>query len=163
MSSSSKTKLLVTAVIFLLLTNIAMLVFFLCCKGPGKRDAHGGKEAMMRFFLQKDIGFTAEQMQQYDTLSKLHQARVRPSFEEMKNNREQEMKELASNGFSDSAISLTATKSSAKQKEMLEKMFQHFRDIRQLCTAEQRPKFDSLFYKVFNRKDDKRKKPGEQP
>ena len=161
MSSSSKTKILVTAVVFLLLTNIAMLVFFLCCKGPGKKDSHGSREAMMRSFLQKDIGFTPQQLQQYDTLSKLHKENTKQEFDQMRNNKEAEMKELGRNGFSDSAIWLAAGKSSAIQKEMVEKMLLHFKDIRKLCTAEQQPKFDSLFYKIWNRKDDKRKKPGE--
>ena len=162
MRNSSKTKILVTAVIFLLLTNIAMLVFFLCCKGPGKRDSHGGgREAMMRSFLQKDIGFSTLQLQQYDTLSKVHKENTKQEFDQMRNNREAEMKELGRNGFSDSAIWLAAGKSSATQKEMVEKMLLHFKDIRKLCTEEQLPKFDSLFYKIWNRKDDKRKKPGE--
>jgi len=162
MSSSSKTKILVTAVIFLLLTNIAMLVFFLCCKGPGRKDNHGGgREAMMRTFLQKDIGFTAQQMQQYDTLAKNHKENMKSSMDAVRNNREQDLKEISSNGFNDSVISLAATRSSARQKEMLEKMFLYFKDIRNLCSPEQQPKFDSLFYKVLSRKDDKHKKPNE--
>ncbi len=162
MSTSSKTKLLVTAVVFLLLTNIAMLVFFLCCKGPGRKDNHGGgREAMMRTFLQKDIGFTAQQLQQYDTLAKIHKENIKPSFEAMRNNREQELKELSAEGFSDSAIQTVADKSASTQKEMVKNMFGHFRDIRKLCTPEQQPKFDSLFNKIWDRKDDKHKKPGD--
>lgn len=160
MSTSSKSRILVAAVIFLLLTNIAMLLFFLCCKGPGKKDPHGGREAMMKEFLQKDIGFTQQQLQQYDTLSRQHRENAKASFDEMRNNREQELRELGRNGFSDSAIWLAAGKSSTMQKEMVEKMLLHFKDIRKLCTPEQQPKFDSLFYKIWDKKDDKRKRPG---
>ena len=161
MSSSSKTKILVTAVVFLLLTNIAILVFFLCCKGPDRRNDHGGgREAMMRNFLQKDIGFSDQQLQRYDTLAKIHKESTKSSMEEMRNSREQDLKEISSAGFSDSAISFVATRSSARQKDMLGKMFMHFKDIRQLCTPEQQPRFDSLFYKIWNRKDDKHKKTG---
>ena len=161
MSASSKTKALVAAVVFLLLTNIAVLVFFLCCKGPGKKDFHGGREAMMKEFLQKDVGFTPQQIQQYDTLSKQHRESIKASFSEMKNNKEIQFKELGQNGFSDSAITVAANKASEMQKEMEVKMIMHFKDIRKLCTPEQQPKFDSLFYKIWNKKDDKRKKPGE--
>ena len=101
MSSSSKTKILVTAVVFLLLTNIAMLVFFLCCKGPDRKDQRGGREAMMKSFLQKDIGFSTQQLQQYDDLSKAHKDSIKPFFEAMRNNREQELKELSAGAFSD--------------------------------------------------------------
>jgi len=160
MSSSSKTKILVTAVVLLLLTNIAMLVFFLNCKGPGgKRNDRGGREAMMRTFLQKDVGFSDQQLAQYDELSKTHKENIKPSFEAMRNNREQEMKTLSAQGFSDSAVQMAAEKSASMQKEMVKNMFLHFRDIRKLCTPEQQPKFDSLFYKIWNKKDDKHKKP----
>src|ERR1700704_4796324 len=98
MSTSSKTKILVTAVIFLLLTNIAMLVFFLCCKGPGRKDNHGGREAMMRTFLQKDIGFSTQQLQQYDTLAKIHKESIKSSMDEIRNYREQDLKEITSSG-----------------------------------------------------------------
>ena len=159
MSSSSKTKVLVTAVVFLLLTNIAMLVFFLCCKGPGgKRDGRGGRDAMMRTFLQKDIGFNDQQLVQYDELSKTHKENVKPSFDAMRNNREQELKQLSADGFNDSAIQVAADKSASMQKDIVKNMFLHFRDIRKLCTPEQQPRFDSLFYKIWGKKDDKRKK-----
>jgi protein CpxP len=161
MSTSSKTKALVAAVVFLLLTNIAVLVFFLLHKGPGKKDSHGGKEAIMKEFLQKDIGFTPQQMEQYDTLSKQHSENIKTSLDEMRNNKEEQFKELGRNAFSDSAITLAANKASEMQKEMEVKMILHFKDIRKLCTPEQQPKFDSLFYKIWNKKDDKRKNPGE--
>ena len=161
MSTPSKTKALVAAVVFLLLTNIAVLVFFLCCKGPGKKDFHGGREVMMKEFLQKDVGFTPQQIAQYDTLSKQHRENIKASFDEMRNNKQEQFKELGRNGFSDSAVTVAANKASAMQKEMEVKMISHFKEIRKLCTAEQQPKFDSLFYKIWNKKDDKRKKPGE--
>ena len=162
MSTPSKTKALVAAVVFLLLTNIAVLVFFLCCKGPGKKDFHGGREARMKEFLQKEISFTPQQIQQYDTLSKKHRENIGTSFNEMRNNKEQQFQELGRTGFSDSAIVLAAGRSSEMQKEMELKMIMHFREIRKLCTPEQQSKFDSLFYKIWKKKDEKRKAPGDQ-
>lgn len=153
MSTITKNKLLGGAVIILLLTNIAMLVFFFCCKGGGgKGPRGGGREAMMKEFLQKEIGFSPQQLQQYDTLSKQHRQKMKTAFDEMKGQKEQQFKELGANGFSDSAIQLSAEKSSARQKEMETGMLRHFKEIRALCTQEQQPKFDSLFYKVWNRK-----------
>lgn len=154
----SKTKILVTLVILLLLTNVAMLIFFLNNKDHHKGDGHGGRDAAMRSFLQKEIGFSDQQLQQYDSLTKHHKDEIKPSFEEMRNNREQDMKALGQAGFSDSVIEASATRSSSMQKDMIKKMLIHFRDVRALCTAEQKPKFDSLFYRSLGKREDKRKK-----
>ena len=154
----SKTKVLVSAIVFLLLTNIGMLIFFLNCKDHGKGGGKGGRSAAMRSFLQKEIGFNDQQLAQFDSLSKKHREQIKPSFDDMRNGREQEMKALGQSGFNDSAIEASATKSSAMQKEMIKTMLLHFREVRELCTPEQKPKFDSLFYKSLAKRDDKRKK-----
>lgn len=158
MSTTSKSKILKAAVIVLLLANIAMLIFFLCCKGPGRKGMGGGREAMVKEFLQKEIGFTPQQLQQYDTLGKQHKDKVKTAMDEMRNNKERYLKELGTNAFTDSAITITAEKNAVMQKELEIKMLNHIREIRKLCTAEQLPKFDSLFYKMLSRKKPEIKK-----
>ena len=160
MSINSKNKILITAVVILLLTNIAVLLFFLYNKGPEKRGGHGGgREAMMTEFLQKEIGFNQQQLAQYDTLSKQQHEKMKADFDEMRKNREDLYKQLGSQAFTDSAINMVAARSVDMQKGMEIKMLSSFRDIRKLCTVEQQPKFDSLFYKIWNRRGDNRKKP----
>ena len=159
MSTTSKNKILLITVIILLLTNIAMLVFFLN-KGGERRRPHGGREAMMTEFLKKEVGFTPLQLVQYDTLSKQHRATMKASFDKMRSSKEQQLKDLGAGAFSDSAINIAATQSSAMQKDMELGMLKHIATIRALCTPEQQPKFDSLFYKVWNRRGDNSKKPG---
>ena len=151
MNTISKSKILTVAFIVLLLANIALLVFFLWCKEPGHKGM-GGREAMVKEFLKKEIAFTPQQLQQYDTLSKQHREKVKVFMDELKGKKETFMKELGNNSFSDSAIALTADRSAAIQKEMEIKMLNHIREIRNLCTAEQQPKFDSLFYKILTRR-----------
>lgn len=157
MSTTSKTRILTGAVIILVLANMAMALFFFCFSGHGKKDFRGGRGAMMKEFLQKEIGFTPQQMQQYDTLNKRHRKNIMTSFDEMRNNREQQFRELGRKGFSDSALALAAGRNSEMQKEMEMKMLIHFKEIRDLCTPEQQSRFDSLFYKVWTKKEDKRK------
>jgi protein CpxP len=156
--STSKNKILLITVIILLVTNIAMLAFFLT-KDPGKKGQRNGREAAMVEFLKNDIGFSSQQMQAYDTLSKQHREKVKTLFDEMRNNKEQQLKELGTAGFSDSSITLSVNRSAENQKMIERGMLLHFAEIRKLCTAEQQPKFDSLFYKVMSRKGDNRKKP----
>ena len=159
MSTQTKSKLYLLVIGILLITNIAMLFFFLNNKSGGKKVNHSSdRGAMMKGFLQNDIGFSELQLQQYDTLSKKHKAKVKADFEAIKINKEQQFRELGSNGFSDSAIYNTVNQSSEKQKIMELQMLNHFAAIRQICTAAQQPKFDSLFYKIWNKK----KKPEEK-
>ncbi len=157
MSTQTKNKILVIAVAILLLTNMAMLFFFLKYREHGKKGWHGDHEAIMSGFLQKQVGFTPQQIQQYDTLSKEHRDKMKAMFDEAGKNRESQLKQLAAAGFSDSAINSTAEQSSGKQKILAVSMFQHLRDVRGLCTPAQVPVFDSLVSTILGRHDERKK------
>lgn len=146
-------------VVVLLVTNIVMLAFFLNM-GPEKRGSRNGKAGMLTEFLKKEIGFSPQQLLQYDTLSNLRHEKMKSSFNDMRNSKEQQLKELGAGAFSDSAISIAADKSAAIQKEMELNMLHYFATIRKLCTPDQLPKFDSLFYKVWNKRGEGRNKTG---
>lgn len=154
MSTQTKSKLYLLIIGILLITNIAMLFFFLDNKDKGKRPPNRGndKSAMMKEFLKKDVGFTEQQLLQYDTLSKQNRERMKADMEAMKSAKEEQFKELGSKGFSDSAIVAAAIKAAGNQKQVEEKMLGYFATVRKLCTAEQLPKFDSLFYKMWSKK-----------
>ena len=162
MSTTSKTRALVAAVIFLLLTNIAVLVFFLCCKGPGRKQFHGGRDGVMKEFLQKEVGFSASQISLYDSLSKKNRENIRKRFDDMRNIKMEQFKQLGRNGFSDTAMSKAASESAEMQGKMELNLIMQIDDIRKLCTPDQLPKFDSGFYKIWNKHDIKKNKPEEK-
>jgi protein CpxP len=157
--STSKNKLLVIIMVILLLTNIALIAFILFNKPEEKRSGRADREAMMTEFLQKQIGFDKQQMQQYDTLNNRHKEKMKMRFDEMRNNKQLIYQSVGSQAFSDSAINEAAIKLSAPQKDVETTMLQHFATIRKICTPEQQPKFDSLIYKIWNKAGDKKKKP----
>ena len=162
MSTQTKSKLYIFIIGILLITNIAMLLFFLGGKHDAPKGAsRGGGDkgpAMMKDFLKKDVGFDDQQIQLYDTLSKQHRERTKADFDALKVNKEQQFKELGSKGFSDTAIAEMVNRSAEKQKIMEAKMLNYFASVRKLCTPDQQPKFDSLFYKIWGKK----KKPDEK-
>jgi len=158
MSTHTKSKLFLLIIGILLVTNIAMVFFMLKDKDRGRRPSRD-RGAAAKEFLQKEIGFNPQQLQQFDTLSKQQGERMKASYDEMRKNKELQFKELGRRGFSDSAIADAITQSAEKQKMMELQFYNHMLDIRKLCTPEQLPKFDSLFYKMWNRKD---KKPEEK-
>lgn len=153
MSTQTKSKLYLLIIGILLITNFTMLFFFLGDKHDGpKGPSHPDRNKVMRDFLQNEIDFTGQQLQQYDTLSQQHKEKMKAEFDSLKGNKEEQFKELGSKGFSDSAIAEIVNHSAEQQKIMEQKMMNHFTTIRKICTAEQQPKFDSLFYKIWSKK-----------
>jgi hypothetical protein len=153
MSTQTKSKLYILIIGILLITNIAMLFIFLNKKDDGKKgNRNNDRAAVMKEFLQKDIGFSEQQLSEYDTLNKMHKENIKADFETIKSNKEQQFKELGARGFNDSVIAEMANKSAENQKLMTVKMLSHFAAIRKICTAGQQPKFDSLFYTIWNKK-----------
>ena len=160
-NENPKNKILILAVTILLLANIAMLAFILFHQERGKKGFHNGKEAMMNEFLQKEIGFDQAQMLRFDTLSKKHHEEIKTIFEEAGKNKENQVRQLAAANFSDSAIDIIARQSSEKQKAVEVSMFRHLRQIRDVCSPAQQPRFDSLVYRVMGRRGEGRKKKGD--
>jgi periplasmic protein CpxP/Spy len=152
MGTQTKSKLYLLIIGLLLITNIAMLLFFMGNKDGHKKGGRGDRSAMMKEFLQKDIGFNEQQLQLYDTLSKQHREKIKADFEIIRNNKEQHFKELGNKGFGDSAITDAVNKFAEKQKAMELQMLNHFAAIRKICTPGQQSRFDSLFYKIWNKK-----------
>ncbi len=161
MSTQAKSKMFLLIIIALLISNFGMLYLFTSHKDQPKNRGRGW-DSMLKEFLQKDIGFSAAQLQQYDTLSKQQKEDMKGSFSGMKNRKEQQLKNLGSSAFSDSAISVAVEQSAEGQKIMERKMLTNLVAIRKLCTADQLPKFDSLIYKAWSRKPDNKKPPEEK-
>src|SRR5688500_1224025 len=82
----ARNKILSLLLLFLLLTNIGMLVFFVYTKPdpPHKRNDKDNKSGEMLQLLEKQVGFTPEQLAKYKSLKEDHWNTVRPYFGEMR-------------------------------------------------------------------------------
>src|SRR4051812_2307673 len=96
MQSTSKNKALISIIIFLLLTNIAVLVFFLYFK-DNKRNFHGGENSITTT-LQKEVGFNEEQMNKFQDLRKGHMEKIKPLFDSLRMAKENLYNLLYTNG-----------------------------------------------------------------
>lgn len=152
----TKNKVLILAIAALLITNIAMLVFFLN-KADGHKGFKRGREQALTEFVQQDLGFSPAQMQQFDSLGKQHREKVGQLMDTLRNKKEQALKDLAQAGFSDSALTESADRSASGQAAIEVLMLQHFKNIRNLCTPTQQSKFDTLYYKLWHRKGNSKK------
>jgi Spy/CpxP family protein refolding chaperone len=161
MEKQNSNKVLISIIAILLISNIAILTFFLMKKEGGHMGKRPDRKAMIADFLKKEIGFSGAQLQQYDTLSDRHRENMKKMFENLHSSKDKQFKQLTAGDFSDSIINNVADQSAASQKTMELQMFNHLKNIRMLCTPEQLPKFDSLFIKILNRRGGEgRKKTG---
>ena len=158
MTTEPKNKILLIIIGVLLITNIVLVSFLLINKPFSKKGMQGDRSIMIAAFLQNEIGFNQQQLKQYDSINVPNRTKVKAMFDTLKSYKENEFKQLAINDFSDTAILKTANIISTKQKEIEIVLYKHYKEIRNICSPEQLPKFDSLFYKILNRKYTSQKK-----
>lgn len=148
----NKNKILLAIIAILLISNFVLLGFFLQKKDsdiPAKRP---DKKAYIAEFLQKEIGFNQQQLLQYDTLSERQQNAMKGFFDNMRNKKKQQFQQLITANFTDTSVNRLADESAATQKKMEMQMFGHIKAVRELCTPDQLPRFDTSFVKIFNRR-----------
>jgi len=158
-NKENKSKVFLSIIAILVIANIIMIALFLQKKeAPVKQSYRQNKKAYITAFLQKDIGFDQQQLQQFDTLSNQHQERTSGMYEIIKGNKEEQFKQLVAGNFTDSTINAVADQSAATQKIMEVISFNHLKNLRLICKPDQLQKFDAMFGKVLNRRGDGKKK-----
>jgi Spy/CpxP family protein refolding chaperone len=149
MKSVLKNKVLVTIIGILLLANIAMLVFFI--SGMKKPDRGQPEDKRQGYstdsFLQSKVGFTEQQIRQFNQLKKEHHEKLNPLFEDLRMTKDQFFL-LIKDSISDSAMDSVSTLIGQKQKMLDMQVFRTVQELRNLCTPEQQLKFDSLLPKI---------------
>jgi protein CpxP len=143
MDTIKKYKALVSIIIFLLITNFAMLIFFMVISKPVDRKYRNHEQNGIYTLLQKEVGFSKGQLDQYQDLRNQQRKNVSPLFNEIKKSKEDFYDLLYSGNASDS-IAQT-------QKKIDLQMFNHFKMVRNICTPDQVQKFDSSMKKVITR------------
>jgi periplasmic protein CpxP/Spy len=145
----TKNKILILTIAVLLITNSILLILFL--NKPGSRSSRREREAALLAFVKKDLAFSPQQLQQFDSLGKWHREKVKTLMESFRSNKTEELKAIAAADFSDSVLILSASRSGNRQRAMELQLFDYFKRIRNLCTAPQREKFDTLYHTLWRR------------
>ncbi len=128
-----------------------MLVFFLFLNEPASKSSSTAEQGRFSKALQKDVGFTKEQLDQYQQLRKANLDRVRPLFNDVRNAKFSLYDLLYTEPVSDSVINNRARIIGAKQEELDIQMFKHFERARKICTQQQLPKFDTAIKQLIIR------------
>jgi Spy/CpxP family protein refolding chaperone len=138
----------------LLLANLAVLAYFIIQRKSG---GHSDRRGQMSAYLKKEIGFSDAQMAHYETIKARQRAESKAMFDSIRDAKTETFRMLGAQGFSDSSIAAIAKASAAKQQNMETIMLMHLREIREICTPEQRKRFDTSYYRVLARPRDPKK------
>ena len=120
MNPQSKNKILLIIIGVLLITNLVLVSFFVFNKEKPKKYVRGDRKAMISSFLQNEIGFNQQQLQQYELMNEQHRIKIKPMYDAAKIEKENAFKKLGKDNFSDSSI-FTATAIAAEKQNEIEK------------------------------------------
>ena len=151
--SNPKNRNLLIIIGVLLLTNIAVLVYFLGQKKENKSIPNNAKnnKGFVAEMLQKEVGFTEDQTAEYKQLKEKQREIIRPMYDDMRNAKDSLFRLLSYPGTSDSVLNTLAEAIAQKQKALDLQTFNYFKTIRTLCTPEQLPKYDSMILPVLRK------------
>jgi hypothetical protein len=149
MKSVLTNKVLIFIIVILLLANIFILAFFLGKKDPEKRSHN--QRPPVAVLLEKDLGFSASQMDAYEKMRQQHRQVTRPLFEDIRLTKVKFYKLLSDADAPETVVDSLATLIGEKQKALDLRAFRNFKEIRSLCNDSQRPVYDSLIPGVIGK------------
>jgi periplasmic protein CpxP/Spy len=149
MKTQPRNKTLVLIIAILLIANIATLAMFFMFKNQAAKNTRPDKHALIMKYLENEVKFSKDQVKQYEDLSNRRLEEMKPVIEKMSAQRAAILTSLAATDFADSALEQAANELTTLQRPSEISMFRHLKLIRGICTPEQRPIFDTGFYKII--------------
>lgn len=146
---SSRNKILVLIIAALLISNLTVLGFLLWGKNCDRKPSERGKS--FSDYFEKQLEFTPEQVTKFHQLRDAHFENIRPYLKDVRAAKDSLFSLMRIPNVSDSAVEKAANDLAQKEKAQELQGFRHFRSVRELCTNEQKIKFDSLMNKIINR------------
>ena len=157
MISAKRYKWLVFIISVLLVANVVLLYMLVSeekkpgepkkTEKPQQKHPYGRTGEM----LEKEVGFSKEQLERYTKLREAHWNTMGPLFEKMRNSKDSFYQLLRVPELSDSALKNAATAIGNAQLAIDLQTFKHFNEVKALCLPEQREKFDAFIEDVIKK------------
>src|SRR6218665_720690 len=145
MKDTNRFRILWAAIAVLVVLNIGMIAwftFFAHHSGPPRR-----------FFLEQELSFNEKQKESYRIMRDEHFMKARSIKEHVKMMKEDFFKSMADSSLSDEDLRKKAQAISTEASELDILTFKHFQQVRQMCTPEQKEKFDEVIEDVLRSMD----------
>ena len=152
--TTTRNRPLIFIITVLLLTNIAVLGYFLWYKKePGSNDGPRPPKRPpgIEWQLQNEVGFSEDQLAPYRLMRDEQRKIIKPMFEEIRKSKDSLFSLVGDANANDSVVASVAEAIAQKQKAMDLRMFNHFRKIRELCKPNQYAKYDSLVQRMMKK------------
>lgn len=149
--TSSRNKVLMLIISVLLISNLALVGFMVFGnKQKGKTQRPRGED--FSNYFKKELNFSEEQSAKFQQMITRHFEKLKPIMGEVRKAKDSMFNLMRQPAIpSDSVLQNAAENIAQKQKLQELQNFYHFRQVRELCNEEQKPKFDSLISKMINR------------
>jgi periplasmic protein CpxP/Spy len=147
---NSTNKILTIAVVLLLITNIALVVFMIMGKDKHNTRNAGGKGDTAEM-MAKELNMTDQQKKNHKLLKDEHFKNIKPLFDSLRAAKTAFFALVKADYITDSVLNNYSQQIAEKQAAIDKLTFAHFKRIRNLFTAEQQPKFDEFIQKMMQR------------
>lgn len=142
---NSNKKILTVLVVLLLVANAATIGLFWFKKENKPQQLKGGPAK----FIIKELGLNNRQQEQYLVLVEKHQQGVRQLRDEIKEAKDDFFGLLSQPNLAEAEKQKAAKMVSAATEKLDLLTFNHFAEVRAICTAEQQKKFDNIIKQVI--------------
>ena len=149
--STARNRNLLIIIGVLLLTNVAVLVYFLGQKRNSGMEQRERERSTVTEMLQDEVGFNEDQTAKYKELKDKQRERIRPMYDNMRKAKDSLFRLLSYPDTPDSLLNKAAEVIAQRQKELDIETFNHFRRVRTLCTPAQLPQYDSLVLRLLRK------------
>src|SRR6188474_35445 len=149
--SRSRDRNLLIIIGALLLTNVAVLVYFLRREKAAATQQPDRPRSTVTEMLQEEVGFNEEQTAKYKELKDKQREKIKPMYDNMRKAKDSLFGLLSYPDTPDSVLNRAGEVIAQRQKELDIETFNHFRRVRMLCTAEQLPHYDSLVIRLLRK------------
>ena len=150
-NNAPKNRALILLIVILLLTNIAVLAYFLWPKEPDKSQTVDRNKYRLLEPLKNEVGFSDSQIADYKKIKDSRSGRIKGKVDDLRKVRDNFYHLLSSQNASDSLLNMAADSIAYRQKLLDLETFEHFKMLRKLCTPDQEVKYDSMVQRIVHR------------
>jgi len=141
MKALTNNKWVLLLVIFLVLTNLALVFFAFSNAKPAVRKDQ-------KDFMKTKLQLTEEQDKYFKQKKEEYFSVMKPRWEEVNNLKDSLYRHIGDEQVSDSMVNYYIDKWTENTRQSDKKLFYHFRELRSRCNKDQQVIFDTLIPKI---------------